>query len=269
MGKPRDSHENREEILSLIKNTGNIASTAAHSLKELSTLPDNNDKQSTSSRPQQDPERTKMKLRLRDDIERALNRFKASSTLAKEKLSSSPPPPASSKTTSPPSYEGFGRRPTSNQPNSNSGKKDMEFNLGNATPYNDEEDQERQRSNNIQRQKLVMLDDEMNLQDAIIAERDEGIKLIEREMMEVRTIFDDLANVVEEQQILFNHLDDHITSSVVQVERGVEEQRAAASYQKKGRNCTCILLLIVLGVVIAVILVLVVGVSVFRKQLPF
>eukprot|EP01088_Endostelium_zonatum_P000129 TRINITY_DN101_c7_g1_i3.p1 TRINITY_DN101_c7_g1~~TRINITY_DN101_c7_g1_i3.p1 ORF type:complete len:222 (-),score=75.77 TRINITY_DN101_c7_g1_i3:37-648(-) len=120
LGKPRDSQDNRDEILSLIKSTGSIASTSATLLKDLS-----------SSSSSSDPDRNKTKLRLRDDLERSLTRFRQSSSAAKDRLTSTPLPASSSSSSKASQFNSDPKKNQNSNFNSNSNQNfNNSFNLG-------------------------------------------------------------------------------------------------------------------------------------------
>jgi len=199
-------------------------------------------------------------------LERALQRYKEISQSAKDRIFSAPEPKHES--------GGGGKAKSAwgqgSEPAQNKGRKQDPYNLGPARPYNEEEevDLERQQQQARLRQQFIVLDDEANFQEGIIHDREAGIMLIEKGMKELNGVFIDLARLVEEQDVHFQHLDDHITSSVSQVSRGVSELRNAQEHQKSGRNCTCILLIIVTAFVAVAILLLVLGLTVIRNKIP-
>jgi len=256
VGTNKDSAELRDEIYSLIKATAGLATSSADALKQFC---------SPKLQGPDPQEKKKLQSRLRDDLERALQRYKEISQSAKDKIFSAPEPKRDVRDGGGKAKSAWGQGSDNSQ---NKGRKQDSFNLGPARPYNEEEEEdlERQQQQARLRQQFIVLDDESNFQDAIIQDREAGIMLIEKGMQELNNIFIDLAKLVEEQDVMFQHLDDHISASVSNVSRGVSELRTAQEYQKSGRNCTCILLIIVTAFVAVVIVLLVVGLTVIRSK---
>ena len=89
--------------------------------------------------------------------------------------------------------------------------------------------------------------------------RSQGIKTLEKDVLELGEMFRDISELVDEQQIAIDSVDDHITHSVVHVKRAGNELLHAEEYQKKSRKrklCCCILMVILLAILALVIYVL-------------
>jgi len=254
VGSNKDSAELRDEIYSLIKATAGLATNSTNALKQFC---------SPKLQGPDPQEKKKLQSRLRDDLERALQRYKEISQHAKDKIYSAPEPKRDQQGSKAKSAWGQGT-----EQQSKGRPKQDPFNLGPARPYNEDEDDdlERQQQQARLRQQFVILDDESNFQDAIIQDREAGILMIEKGMQELNNIFIDLAKLVDEQDVMFQHLDDHISASVSHVSKGVSELRTAQEYQKSGRNCTCILLIIITAFVAVAVVLLVVGLTVIRGK---
>jgi syntaxin 7 len=122
----------------------------------------------------------------------------------------------------------------------------------------------------------MQLEGEREFQNAIIREREEGIKQIEATIHEVNEIFIDLATLVQEQAPMIgivadlllclctyhssqDNIESHIDSAVSSTSKGVAELRQAAAYQDSARTKMCCIILIVLVIVAIVVLALVLG----------
>jgi len=79
------------------------------------------------------------------------------------------------------------------------------------------------------------------------------MRQLESDIVDVNTIFKDLATMVHDQGEIVDSIEQNIESTTVQVTSGTEQLRAAADYQNKARKKKIILA--VLGLVILAILV--------------
>ena len=124
------------------------------------------------------------------------------------------------------------------------------------------------------RLQIQALDNEVEFNEQLIAEREEDLKEIERSILEVNEIFRDLGTLVHEQGHMLGeelfiaaHLmnqflispTDNIESNVqdvtINMENATGELRQASKWQKSTRNKLCCLMLIF--AVIAVVLILI------------
>lgn len=92
---------------------------------------------------------------------------------------------------------------------------------------------------------------------AMIREREEGMREIEATMIEVNEIFRDLSGLVHDQGLQLNTIEAHMSAADTHVEKGTGELVKASDYQKKARNKMICLLVIVAIVAIILISVLV------------
>lgn len=105
-------------------------------------------------------------------------------------------------------------------------------------------------------ERLQRLNAEIDFNDAIIAEREADIVVIEQTIMEVNSIFTDLANIVTEQGEMLNQMDQNIESAVSNTGGAAKQLRIANDYHQSARNkqvCCLIIVVVIVGVVIAAI----------------
>jgi len=86
-----------------------------------------------------------------------------------------------------------------------------------------------------------------------LEQREHSMRQLESDIVDVNTIFKDLATMVHEQGEIVDSIEQNIESTTVQVTTGTEQLRQAADYQSKARKKKIILA--VLGLVILAILV--------------
>ena len=130
------------------------------------------------------------------------------------------------------------------------------------------------------RQQVHALESEIEFNEAMIAEREEGIKDIESSIAQVNEIFKDLSLMVKEQGQTLDTIEGNISSVVTHTDGANDELKGATKYQvredffsfflyfsffplrslltfqKKSRNKMCCLL--VIGVVVLTALVLII-----------
>ena len=108
-----------------------------------------------------------------------------------------------------------------------------------------------------QKTQLKELGNEVEFNEHIIAEREEGIKEIESAILEVNEIFRDLGQLVNEQQGMLDNIESNIESTVVRTNDATKELTQANKHQKNARKeLCCMLLLLVLAAVVIIVLVL-------------
>jgi len=107
------------------------------------------------------------------------------------------------------------------------------------------------------KQQLLQIENEREFNDALIHDREMGIKQIESAVSEVNEIFTDLANLVHEQGFMIDNIESNIESTAVQTQDGVVQLQKASQHQKSARSKMCILaiILVVIAAVLTLILV--------------
>jgi hypothetical protein len=109
---------------------------------------------------------------------------------------------------------------------------------------------------NINKQRLEVLDHEIEYNAAIIAEREEAIKQVEATILEVNEMFRDLGAMVHDQGTLLDNIEANVVSVGNYVGQGVADVDKAAVYQRRARGKACCILFI-LAVVLAILLLMV------------
>jgi syntaxin 7 len=101
-----------------------------------------------------------------------------------------------------------------------------------------------------ERQELMSNEGEMEYNNALIAEREQGIQEIQQQIGEVNEIFQDLAVLVNEQGQMIDDIEANIVSTAVRTKDARRELTKADKSQKAARNK-----MICLAIVIAVVLI--------------
>ncbi|KAJ0521493.1 putative target SNARE coiled-coil domain, syntaxin domain, syntaxin/epimorphin [Helianthus annuus] len=83
-----------------------------------------------------------------------------------------------------------------------------------------------------------------------IQERHDGIKDIEKNLIELHQIFLDMAALVEAQGQQLNDIESHVAHASSFVHRGTEQLVEARELQKSSRKCSCIAIALVLVLII-------------------
>ncbi|RHZ72830.1 hypothetical protein Glove_238g11 [Diversispora epigaea] len=94
------------------------------------------------------------------------------------------------------------------------------------------------------RLQLQVLDNEIEYNESLIAEREVEIREIEQGINELNEIFRDLGTLVTEQQTMLDNIESNVTNIAVNVRNAADELSSASRYQKKARNRMCCLMLI-------------------------
>ena len=100
--------------------------------------------------------------------------------------------------------------------------------------------------------------------EAVIAERSQGINQLSHSVQEVAEIFNDLALLVNEQGTQIDNIQTNIETAHSQTTRGVKELARASKSQRKARSRMCIIAICVMAVLIILVLVLKFGMNRLR-----
>jgi syntaxin 7 len=104
------------------------------------------------------------------------------------------------------------------------------------------------------RQEVLMLDNEIAFNEAIIEERDQGIHEIQQQIGEVNEIFKDLAVLVHEQGAVIDDIGSHVENSYAATAQGKSQLSKAAKTQKSNSSLTC-LLMVIFGIVLLIVII--------------
>ncbi|XP_073012003.1 syntaxin-22-like [Typha latifolia] len=104
------------------------------------------------------------------------------------------------------------------------------------------------------RQEVLLLDNEIIFNEAIIDEREQGIQEIQRQIGEVNEIFKDLAVLVHDQGAIIDDIDSHIENSVAATAQAKIQLAKAAKTQKSNSSLMC-LLLVIFGVILLIVII--------------
>ncbi|KAK4769542.1 hypothetical protein SAY86_027692 [Trapa natans] len=105
-----------------------------------------------------------------------------------------------------------------------------------------------------QRQEVLLLDNEIVFNEAIIEEREQGIQEIQQQIGEVNDIFKDLAVLVHEQGTMIDDIGTHIENSHAATAQANSNLVKAAKTQRSNSSLAC-LLLVIFGVVLLIVII--------------
>ncbi|XP_060072605.1 syntaxin-7-like isoform X1 [Ylistrum balloti] len=218
IGSSQDSDRLREQMHQAQTYTNQLAKDTNHELKELAHLPMPASEQS-KWRMQRD--------RLTDEFSNALKNFQTvqRSAAEKEKASVARARAHSSSTT--PGFNDFSDiRPEEQQ----------------AAP------------GFSQTRQILQMEEDVDLE--MLQEREDSIKKLERDIVDVNQIFKDLGMLVHEQGEMLDSIEANVESAQIRVEEGTQQLSKARDYQSKARRkkCICIVILLVVLAVIAIII---------------
>jgi len=100
----------------------------------------------------------------------------------------------------------------------------------------------------------LQLEQQVDIQ--MIQEREQALRQLESDILDVNQIFKDLALMVHEQGEMIDSIEANVDSAVVHVDQGSSNVQRAAQYQSKVRRkrLFCLIFLIILIIVIALII---------------
>eukprot|EP00051_Salpingoeca_urceolata_P034746 m.26521 g.26521 ORF g.26521 m.26521 type:complete len:292 (-) comp8252_c0_seq1:25-900(-) len=106
-------------------------------------------------------------------------------------------------------------------------------------------------------QQQEQLDEQIEYNEAVIVEREQGIRELESQMTEINSIFQDLGTLVHEQGHVLDNIEANMTTTQDNVQHGTEELVKASTYQKKARKkMFCVLIIVVIvAAILTIVLV--------------
>ncbi|CAL5359567.1 unnamed protein product [Camellia sinensis] len=104
------------------------------------------------------------------------------------------------------------------------------------------------------RQEVLLLDNEISFNEAIIEERDQGIQDIQQQIGEVNEIFKDLAVLVHEQGTMIDDIGSNIDGAHAATAQGKAHLAKAAKTQRSNSSLAC-LLLVIFGIVLLIVII--------------
>ncbi|XP_027103439.1 syntaxin-22 isoform X2 [Coffea arabica] len=104
-------------------------------------------------------------------------------------------------------------------------------------------------------QDVINVESEIVLNEAIIEERDQGIKEIQQQIGEVNEIFKDLAVLVREQGAMIDDIDTNIEGSRDAIDQGTSQLTKASKIQRPNSS-TC-LVVVIFGIILLIVVVVV------------
>ncbi|GAB2215839.1 hypothetical protein Droror1_Dr00020243 [Drosera rotundifolia] len=124
----------------------------------------------------------------------------------------------------------------------------------NADPDNTQE--QRAALVESKRQELLLVDNEIVFNEAIIEERNQGIQEIQQQIGEVNEIFKDLAVLVHDQGVMIDDIGSNIENSSAATAHGRSQLAKALKSQRSNSSLTC-LLLVIFGIVLLIVIIIV------------
>lgn len=105
------------------------------------------------------------------------------------------------------------------------------------------------------RQEVLLLDNEIVFNEAIIDEREQGIQEIQQQIGEVNEIFKDLAVLVHDQGIMIDDIESNVENSLAATSQAKTQLAKASKTQKSNSSLTC-LLLVIFGIILLIVIII-------------
>lgn len=112
------------------------------------------------------------------------------------------------------------------------------------------------------REQAAQLESQRAYIDGVNLEREEEVRQLESNVIQVNEMFHDLAQIIKEQDVLIDNIDSNVTRALDDVEEGEKNIDKAVTYQKKGRSKMCCILVTAIIILLVVIVCIVVPVVV-------
>lgn len=220
IGSPQDNQQLQNQLHQIQHYTGQLAkdtSTDLHSLSNgISTLSQSEQRQWRLQ-----------KERLHNDFTKALNSFQAAQRTAAQK-----------------------EKETIKAAKREKGMGGL-AGPGGQEPLVDIEGQSQEQQ---QRHQQMLIQEEHDIEQ--LQERERAVRQLESDILDVNTIFKDLATLVHDQGEVIDSIEANVESTQVRVQEGTEQLRQAETYKNKARKkkfILAIILVIVLAIIIGII----------------
>ncbi|KAH9541556.1 hypothetical protein CY35_14G071000 [Sphagnum magellanicum] len=106
------------------------------------------------------------------------------------------------------------------------------------------------------RQDFLQLENETVFNEAVIEEREQGIREIHQQIGEVNEIFKDLAVLVHEQGYMIDEIDKNVVGAEAATDQATHQLAKAQESQKSGSNIACLILVIIVVVLLILVITL-------------
>ncbi|KAG7593656.1 SNARE domain [Arabidopsis thaliana x Arabidopsis arenosa] len=104
------------------------------------------------------------------------------------------------------------------------------------------------------RQEVVLLDNEISFNEAVIEEREQGIQEVEHQIGEVNDIFKDLAVLVNYQGDIIDDIGSHIDNAHSATAQGKSHLVKASRTQRSNSSLMC-LLMVIFGIILLIVII--------------
>jgi len=218
LGTPQDSETLRSQLHEIQHYTNQLAKDTNNSLKEIARMP-----QPASISEQK--QRKMLRERLTNEFSEALKNFQVIQRTAAQKERESV---ARARTSSGAKLDPFGGRPSNL--------------IDLASPQ--------------QEQATVQLEIEEECDLEALREREQQIRKIESDIVEVNQIFKDLATMVHDQGEVIDSIEANVETASIEVQRGAQELQKAREYQSRARRKKFMLLALLLIILLIIVIII-------------
>uniref|UniRef100_A0A0B6YUP9 Syntaxin-7 n=1 Tax=Arion vulgaris TaxID=1028688 RepID=A0A0B6YUP9_9EUPU len=217
IGTPQDSDDLRQRVHQTTHYTHQLAKETSQYLKNLAHLP-------VPSSPSEQRQWKMQKERLTDEFSNALKNFQTIQRAAAEKEK------ASVQRTR--AHSGMDRSPFDD----------------------DSHDDDMSSAGFSQTRQILQMEHDVDLE--LLREREDAIKKLESDIMDVNQIFKDLGMLVHEQGEVLDSIEANIDNAQMSVEEGTKQLSKARDYQTKSRRKCLILIIIVCFIILIIALII-------------
>ncbi|XP_012946879.1 syntaxin-7 isoform X2 [Aplysia californica] len=218
IGTPQDSDDLRQRVHQTTHYTHQLAKETSTYLKNLAHLP-------TPSSQSEQRQWKMQKERLTDEFSNALKNFQTTQRTAAER-----------------------ERASVQRARAHSGLEKSPFD---DEPYRDEP---MSGAGFSQTRQVLQMEQDVDLE--LIKEREDAIKKLESDIMDVNQIFKDLGMLVHEQGEVLDSIEANIDNAQLSVEEGTKQLSKARDYQAKSRRKCCIFIIVIIFIILILALVI-------------
>lgn len=110
-----------------------------------------------------------------------------------------------------------------------------------------------------QQRQMQMQEEDVDVQ--ALVERERAIRQLESDIVDVNTIFKELATMVHEQGEMIDSIEANVETAQMRVEEGTNQLSTAASYQTKIRRRKCFI-----AIIAAVVAIIIIGIIIWQSR---
>lgn len=126
--------------------------------------------------------------------------------------------------------------------------------VSSSNPFPDEKEELQHNDDHARSHDQFVLQQELETDASLLEEREQQMRQLEGDIIDINDIFRDLGTMVHDQGDVIDNIEAHVEIAAIGVEKGNKQLRKAVQHKKVSRKLTLAILCVVLVIVIAIII---------------